>query len=329
MKTDNLAILLGLALGVCFATLIIAKIAIFFSKFKAETRYLVSEIDRASDSGEYHYWRRELRCHYLRLIPFVTRRNVKKVYRFFFRRSKRAEKEKHSDTIYHILAPSIIGIAMCALCLCGASWAWFTASSSTGVKTIKSPSYELQYQIDADNAKTLSDETTYNMTGERCVITLTTAKNSTSGATGYCSIKIGDKTYYTEQIAVGSSFRITVYEPAGTAITITPKWGTYSGTANISNNGTIGTPSNSQVTQSDDAIANDATTAEEPTVPTTAKHTATENTTEATEGTTRVPETTTAEPTTTQLEITTENPAPLPETTTAATEPHIAEENEG
>lgn len=43
---------------------------------------------------------------------------------------KRMQKEKHSDNIVHILAPSVLGLCICAVCLCGMSWAWFTASTA-------------------------------------------------------------------------------------------------------------------------------------------------------------------------------------------------------
>ena len=61
----------------------------------------------------------------------------------------------------------------------------------------------------------------------------------TAGATGYCSIKVGNETYYTEQIFVDDTFTFTVNASAGTNIILTPKWGTYSHTATIQDKGEI------------------------------------------------------------------------------------------
>lgn len=41
----------------------------------------------------------------------------------------------------HLLAPSVISICLCAICLCGASWAWFAASASTGMASIQAANY--------------------------------------------------------------------------------------------------------------------------------------------------------------------------------------------
>ncbi|MEI3518488.1 MAG: hypothetical protein V8R14_03350 [Clostridia bacterium] len=109
-------------------------------------------MNRAADYNEYRYWRRELRCLYLCLIPFVTERNVMKVYPVFFHRAKHAAKKKRSDGLMHILAPSMLAICICAICLCGVSWAWFTASTSTGTTAIQSSSYKLLYQVNEDTA---------------------------------------------------------------------------------------------------------------------------------------------------------------------------------
>ena len=131
-------------------------------------------MNRAADYNEYRYWRRELRCLYLRLIPFVTERNVMRVYPVFFHRAKHAAKEKRSDGLMHILAPSMLAICICAICLCGVSWAWFTASTSTGTTQIQSSSYKLVYQVNEDTA----------------AIELAEVKTVTVPESGSCKIKL-------------------------------------------------------------------------------------------------------------------------------------------
>ena len=226
MDNDSGALILLIVLIVSAFLLIVLKLAQFVNHFSREKQYLLTEMHRAADYNEYRYWRRELRCLYLCLIPFVSERNVMKVYPVFFHRAKHATKEKRSDGLMHILAPSMLAICICAICLCGASWAWFTASTSTGTAQIQSSSYKLSYQIGSDKEAELAETgTAYTLTSDTTVITL--KATGTAGATGYCSITVGSETYYTEQIFVNntSGFTFTVKAVTGTEITLTPKWG--------------------------------------------------------------------------------------------------------
>ena len=325
MDNDSGALILLIVLIVSAFLLIVLKLAQFVNHFSREKQYLLTEMHRAADYNEYRYWRRELRCLYLCLIPFVTERNVMKVYPAFFHRAKHAAKEKRSDGLMHILAPSVIGIFICAVCLCGVSWAWFTASTSTGTTQIQSSSYKLLYQVGENATATELAEagTAYTLTANACVIKL--KATGTAGATGYCSITVGSETYYTEQISVNgtSEFTFTVNAAAGTNIILTPKWGTYSHTATIQDNGEIAaTGSQQSNTQEPNSIV---TT--EPTAPTTPTTPTTPSNSPA-ESETTTPELSATAPAPTQPESTTDTePTPASEETTAdPTEPLTTEE---
>ena len=333
MDNDSGALILLIVLIISAFLLIVLKLAQFVNHFSREKQYLLTEINRAADYNEYRYWRRELRCLYLCLIPFVTERNVMKVYPVFFHRAKHAAKEKRSDGLMHILAPSMLAICICAICLCGVSWAWFTASTSTGTTAIQSSSYKLSYQVNEDTAATELTEAdnTYTLTADTAVITL--KATGTAGATGYCSIKIGDETYCTEQIFVNdtSEFTFTVSAAADTTITITPKWGTYSHDATL-HNGDVITVTGSQ--QNNTQEPNNGLTAEPsteptapttPTTPTTPSSTPTESATTTSEPSANAP----TEPETTDTEPTPAPETATPENTTAAqTEPPTTEGSE-
>lgn len=335
MDNDSGALILLIVLIISAFLLIVLKLAQFVNHFSREKQYLLTEINRAADYNEYRYWRRELRCLYLCLIPFVTERNVMRVYPVFFHRAKHATKEKRSDGLMHILAPSMLAICICAICLCGVSWAWFTASTSTGTTAIQSSSYKLSYQVNEDTAATELTEAdnTYTLTADTAVITL--KATGTAGATGYCSIKIGDETYCTEQIFVNdtSEFTFTVNAAADTTITITPKWGIYSHDATL-HNGDVITATGSQ--QNNTQEPNNGVTAEpstEPTAPTAPTAPTTPSSTPA-ESATTAPEPSATAPAATQPETTDTEPSPAPETATpenttaAQTEPPTTEESE-
>ena len=324
MDNDSGALILLIVLVVSAFLLIVLKLAQFSNHFSREKQYLLTEMHRAADYNEYRYWRRELRCLYLCLIPFVTERNVMRVYPVFFHRAKHATKEKRSDGLMHILAPSMLAICICAICLCGASWAWFTASTSTGTAQIQSSSYKLSYQIGSDKEADLAEAgTAYTLPAGKTVITLKAI--GTAGATGYCSIKIGDETYYTEQIFVDGTFSFTVNAVTGTEITLTPKWGSRAVRDNANSiNGEItvtGSQQSNTQTPDNTVTTEPSTEPTAPTAPTTPSSTPAESATTA-------PEPSATAPAATQPESTTDTePTPASEETTAdPTEPLTTEE---
>lgn len=326
--------ILLIILSVSAFLLIVLRLAQFVNHFRREKQYLLTEISRAEDYNEYRYWRRELRCLYLCLIPFVTERNVMKVYPVFFHRTKHSTKEKRTDGLMYILAPSVVGICICAVCLCGASWAWFTASTSTGTTAVQSSSYRLSYRVDEDAAATeLAEAKTVTVpVSGRCTITL--SATGTAGATGYCRINIGDETYYTGQIFVPDAFTFTVNAAAGTTITLTPKWGSCAvrddDTNSITKDRVIpatGSQQNNAPEPNNTVTAEPSTEPIAPTAPTTPSGTPAESATTASEPSATAPAATQPDPTDTE-------PAPAPETATpenttaAQTEPPTTEESE-
>ena len=322
MDNDSGALILLIVLIVSAFLLILIRLAKFVNDFGRKKQYLLNEMHRAADYKEYRYWRRELRCLYLCLIPFVTERNVMRVYPVFFHRAKHAEKQKRSDGLMHILAPSMLAICICAICLCGASWAWFTASTSTGTTAIQSSSYKLVYQVNEDTTATELAETgnTYTLTADTTVITL--KATGTAGATGYCSIQVGSETYYTKQIFANGAFTFTVNAAKGTTITLTPKWGSCAvrDNSNTIIDGNVITATGSQPSNTqtpDNSVTAEPST--EPTAPTTPT-TPTTPSSAPTESATTAPVPSATTPT--QPETTDTEPTPAPEDTTpAASEP--------
>lgn len=186
-------------------------------------------------------------------------------------RPKRIETKKQNDGLLHLLTISTVGLCACLICLCGVSWAWFTATTSTGTAVIQSSSYKLAYQVGGAAPIDFTEETEIIVPeGGQCSITL--SATGTAGAAGYCSVQVGDETsyHYTKPILVGddaSAFTFTVYAAEGTKIYLTPKWGSYSGSADLNDdNNTIGnTTGNTQETP-----MNAATTTEPATTTTSA-----------------------------------------------------------
>lgn len=179
------------------------------------------------------------------------------------RRRKRGQ--PHGDGLARILAPSVLAICVCTLCLCGVSWAWFTATASSGTAVIQAATYTVNVSADKNKNVEIAPESgtttvTFIAAGEY-TITLTpsgTAQN------GYCKISYADADYYTEQFT-SAVFRFTVNADENSELTVTPQWGSYSGTPNLSSDGVIGNTTGN--TQQENPVA--AATTAEPTEPTT------------------------------------------------------------
>lgn len=155
-------------------------------------------------------------------------------------RPKRIETKKQSDGLLHLLALSAVGLCACLICLCGVSWAWFTATTSTGTTVIQAANYTVDVSADKNENVKIATESgtttvTFTAAGEY-TITLTpsgTAQN------GYCKISYAEGDYYTEQLPTGE-LHFKVNADANSKLTITPQWGTYSGDPNLSSDGIIG-----------------------------------------------------------------------------------------
>ena len=214
---------LGIVFGVFIALLVVSAVVVFLSNFSSGTRQITGEMRRAFDDEEYNYWHRELRCHYLCLIPFVNGRNVMHIYNFFFNRSQRGEK-KRGDGLSHLLAPSVIGALLCVVCLCGASWAWFSAYTSTGETVIKSSEYNITAAVrDSENSPVEVKNNACTVADGVYKVTL--SANGSQGATGYCRVEIGGKIYYTEQTTAVGSFTFTIKTTGSSDVKFVSKWG--------------------------------------------------------------------------------------------------------
>ncbi len=286
MENENRIIFILVAIAVSVFLLILLRLARFAQTFRREKRLILDELRQAEDYNEYRYWRRELRCHYLCLIPFVNERNVAGLYHRLFHRAKHSTKEKRPDGILHILAPSFIGICVCAVCLCGASWAWFTATTTTGTTKVQSATFQIEnVELTPDDMAPIPLLPDENGKYESAVLSANTytlrfqtAESSTSSK-GYCCITVFENgatagtTYYTANIDDGS-FTLTLKTTEAVTVKLEPIWGDVQKRmpdAALTESGA--TISIGSATQNDTAAPNNTITvnpsAEEPTSPTT------------------------------------------------------------
>ena len=230
----------GIALVVFAITLIVAKLGRSFMRYNDKTR--AANMRHAKDQQEYLYWRRELLWHYLHLIPCMTKTGMNKLCAMF-RKGRHHDDTRRSDGLAHILAPSVAGLCICALTLCGVSYAWFTATVSSDAGTIRAAQYGVEVTIaEAENpdATVTMNKNAQNVTadlaqGKAYKVTL---KATGSATQGYCTVELKsdasaaqpDSCYYTMQLVSGDNdtMTFTINTDKAYTLTITPQWGTCS-----------------------------------------------------------------------------------------------------
>lgn len=209
----------------------IAKLASFFGRFRKTTQSICRKMDRADTYNEYYQWRRELCCHYLTLIPFVNQKNAYTVYRFFYK-GKHRETAARKDSLLPLLMPSLLGICVCVICICGMTWAWYSANVQISTQKVTAAYYEVEASIveEGSSAPIVKGENGYALTqGSTYRVTLT-AHGSVEKCGGYCIIENETKTetYYTESILPDGSITFA-FSPKTTGIyTFIGVWGSRS-----------------------------------------------------------------------------------------------------
>ncbi len=141
-------------------------------------------------------------------------------------------KKTESDGITSMLLPSVIGIIVCAVCLAGGTFAWFTASQTTATQTIQTANYDVEVSVIGDGVT--EESGLYKLTGGKTYdITLKAAGTAENGYTilRYGSISASEPKYkesHTQAIPTGESITVKVTPNADCELQIIPQWGTSS-----------------------------------------------------------------------------------------------------
>lgn len=115
---------------------------------------------------------------------------------------------KYSPGLPRLLGPSFIGALLCVACLVGSTLAWFQASRTTSVASIKTGSFRITATVMEGEKAVDGDGTTYKLTtGNTYTVTLSRADDSTSRR-GYVFFTYGDQTYTTAPFEENFTFTL-------------------------------------------------------------------------------------------------------------------------
>ena len=193
-------------------------------RFNNKTEEICERLENAGNDAEYKLVKRELDCHYLTLIPFVNNKNSLKVYSFFYK-GRHLREDKKSDTLSHILMPSILGIALCATCICTATWAWFSAAQTNSIQQIKTAEYSLSVYIANDETgETVSGESEveFKLSQGSYTVKLTADKTANKG---YGKVSDGSGEFVTAVIEKGSTLTFSYITSGETTLVFSSSWG--------------------------------------------------------------------------------------------------------
>ena len=152
--------------------------------------------------------------------------------------------KKLTDKVFsRLMFTSIFGILLCAVCLCSATYAWFTQSISHSGNTIQSAGECLLAVTVDDGVNVIENvEGTLELEGGKTYrVTLSLPKNSSSG---YVILSTNAESYYTNYIIKHDSdvektifFDLVVTQTQNVDFDI--HWGIYSGDCSVDNGGAL------------------------------------------------------------------------------------------
>lgn len=115
---------------------------------------------------------------------------------------------KHSPGLPRLLGPSLIGVLLCVTCLVSSTLAWFQASRTTSVASIKTGSFRITATVMEGEKAVDGDGTTYKLTaGKTYTVMLSRAEDSTSRS-GYVFFTYGSQTCTTAPFEENFTFTL-------------------------------------------------------------------------------------------------------------------------
>jgi len=217
---------------------LVARLTSFLKHFALETRCICCEMDHADSYEEYWKWRVALRCHYLMLIPFVNKKNVTRVYRQVFHKRDYAKKKERRDSLVPLLLPSILGVCVCTICVCGMTWAWYSASVQSPAQKITAACYEVKVvsvkKADGEEIQAVNGSN-YELEQEISYMVTLRADGTAKECGGYCLIEGGGTKQYTQTFKPKQKITVELTPGVTDTYTFTGVWGSLPSSAENNN----------------------------------------------------------------------------------------------
>ncbi len=139
-----------------------------------------------------------------------------------------SDKERLTDKAFkQSITISVVGIILCMIALCSATWAWFSDSVSSPANSIQSANCNVSVSVTSDGTPVDPVDGKYTFyKGKAFTIKLTATGTA---ETAYCILNINGIDYYTDQIQIFGEIEFTLqFSDETTIAEILPCWGTSS-----------------------------------------------------------------------------------------------------
>ena len=172
---------------------------------------------------------------------------------------------KHSkpadENVLQMITPSIIGIALCMVCLAGTSWAWFTSTVQTPPQTIEAANFDISVAVTGEDSQPV-DPGQPLQAGKEYEVSLTATGTAPSG--GYCIVtnNMDTTSLYTVTLLPNEKLTFTLIPEQETVYTFTAVWGKYSDNPDITDGCIIGQEQPDAGAEASAQLADDTATAE-------------------------------------------------------------------
>lgn len=140
-----------------------------------------------------------------------------------------AERGRVTDAaMTRAIAASVIGIMLCMACLIGTTWAWYSASLTSGENEITVANFAVDVTITPQNGEDTATpiqatDGTYTLTGGNYTVKLSVNSSTGSATTGFCQVLANGTPYYTGDF--NSEFTFTIKVEGSADVKFTPMWG--------------------------------------------------------------------------------------------------------
>lgn len=152
-------------------------------------------------------------------------RPTRSIRRLFYH-GKFVRKKERSRSIGLLLLPSVLGIFLCVICICGMTWAWYSISVETPAQNMQAAHYAVEASVAKDGVPLSPDsDGGYTLEAGQIYTIQLRATGTVQECGGYCLISDGTTDYYTQTFKPGTTITIQIQPETTAAYTFTGVWG--------------------------------------------------------------------------------------------------------
>ncbi len=140
--------------------------------------------------------------------------------------------DKITDQAFsRLMITSFLAMFVCICMLCGATYAWFTAGTTSTSNTLKTGNFDLDIKVtdSASNALLANEDDEYELSANGTYAVTLKVADSTTVTRGYCIVTIAGDTYMTQAVYKANSevpFTFTINTAdSNVSITFEAVWG--------------------------------------------------------------------------------------------------------